>query len=127
MDLNQFIKKSHIKAVEKFNLELQEYARYTGECPPILYEDPFTHFTLWNLKVEEGELRYEYDGKPDHDTIVWYDEDEHMFYEDDGMDGIMEGIKFWRRCLKRAKRYWDMDNVVLDRIQDGEQEDNDDD
>lgn len=44
MDLNQFIKKSHIKAVEKFNQELIEFARRTEEYPPELYEDAFTHF-----------------------------------------------------------------------------------
>lgn len=37
-----------------------------------------------------------------------------------------EWLRFWRNCLKRAKRYWSMDAIELDRIQDGEQEDIDD-
>ena len=45
-DLNTFIKKSHIKAVAKFNEELKAFARETGEEPTRLYENANTSFTL---------------------------------------------------------------------------------
>ena len=37
--------------------------------------------------------------------------------------GIMEAVKFWRACLRRAKKYFAEDPEVLDRIYDGEMED----
>lgn len=49
-----------------------------------------------------------------------------MYYEED-LDGIAEWIKFWRACLRRAKRYFAMDTDKLDKIQDGEIEDDEED
>ena len=121
-DLNIYIKKSHIKAVKKFNEELKAWAKETGEDEPTLYEDAFTNFTLSHVHVMEGCLCYTYDGKDDHDTIVMKDPDSGEYYEDECIDGIMNTIKFWRKCLKRAQRYWSMDPDELDRIQDGEAE-----
>ena len=51
---------------------------------------------------------------------------EDGYYEDEGPDGIMATVKFWRKCLRRAQRYWSMDADELDRLQDGETEDTDD-
>ena len=55
--------------------------------------------------------------------VVYYDEEEKTYFETEGMDSIMDYLKFWRACLRRAKRYWSMDPDVLDAIQDGERED----
>lgn len=122
-DLRKYIKKSHLKAVEKFNEELQAWAKETGEELPTLYEDVNTSFTLTNIRLtSQGEMLYNYDGEEDKETVVDYDEDENCYYERE-YDGIMEYIKFWRACLRRAKRYWTMDSDKLDRIADGEQED----
>lgn len=121
-DLNIYVKKSHIKAVEKLNEELQAWAKETGDDEAVLYEDANTSFTLSDLRVEEGCLRYRYDGKEDRDTVVFYDDDSGSYYET-AFDGIMESVHFWRACLRRAKRYWAMDPDKLDRIQDGEEED----
>lgn len=44
MDLNKYIDKRHIKAIEKFNAELQAWADETGDMPPQLSEDVFTSF-----------------------------------------------------------------------------------
>lgn len=114
--------------VEKFNAELEAFRQETesGNTPATLYEDAFTSFTLNNIKVENGRLLFEYDGKQESETIVRYDEDEKMYYEED-LDGIAEWIKFWRACLKRAKRYFAMDTDKLDKIQDGEIEDDEED
>ena len=65
---------------------------------------------------------YLYDGQTEFEVIVRQDEESGEYYEDD-IDGIMAYIKFWRSCLKRAKRYWSMDSEKLDAIQDGEAED----
>ena len=121
--LKSFIKKSHLKAVDKFNEELKAFSAMTGETPVTLYEDPYTSFTLSDVTVsEDGLLYYQYDGKTEF-VIVRKDEETGKYYEDEGMDSIKEYIKFWRACLRRAKRYWEMDTDKLDAIQNGDIED----
>ena len=117
MDYNKFIAKSHIKALEKFNQELIAFAQRTEEYPPELYEDAFTHFTLWNVHIEDGKLCYEYNGNLERENIVLYDEEEGEYYEDE-FDGIMSAIRFWRSCLRRAIKYWEMDLDQLNEIYD---------
>ena len=121
VDLNKYIKKSHITALEKFKAELEQYKK---EMDPdgTLYEDSFTPFTIGNIRLVGGCLCYDYDGKPEKDRIVRKEGGE--YWEDD-IDGIMDTVKFWRKCLRRAKRYWSMDTEKLDKIQDGEIEDTD--
>ena len=122
-DLIDYIKKSHIKALDKFRKELAAFAKETGEQPATLYEDANTSFTLCDIAIsDDGQLFYTYDGKVEFEVIVRYDEEEKCYYEDEGMDGIMEYVKFWRKCLNRAKRYWVMDPDTLDAIQNGESE-----
>lgn len=121
-DLNQYIKKSHLKAVEKFNEELQAWAKETGEQPVELFENPFVSFRLANVRVVNGDLVYEYDGKEEKEMVVCTDEETGELYETE-YDGIMDYIKFWRACLRRAKRYWSMPVEKLDAIQDGKVED----
>lgn len=121
-NLNQYIKKSHLRMVEKFNADLEAFRNETQEEAATLYEDQFTSFTLANIRVENGCLLYRYDGKDESEVIVRYDDDEKTYYEDD-LDGIAEWVKFWRKCLNRAKRYWSMDTETLDAIQNGDIED----
>lgn len=124
-DLNTYIKKSHLKALEKFNEELKAFADETGESPATLYENPNVSFTLADITVENGWLKFDYDGEPDSVRVVEKDDFDGEIYESE-YDGIMDYIRFWRSCLRRAKRYWAMDTDRLDRIQDGEEEDNED-
>ena len=124
-DLNQYIKKSHLKMVEKFSAELEAFRKETDEEAATLYEDAFTSFTLSNISVQNGTLVYDYDGATECERIVFQDADTGEYYEDD-LDGIAEWIKFWRACLRRAKRYWEMNPDKLDAIQDGEIEDDED-
>ena len=121
-DLNKYIKKGHIRAVDKFNEELKSCAKETGEDEAMLYEDANTSFTLSNLRVEHGYLKYRYDGCDEKERIVIEGPREGVYVETE-YDGIMEYVKFWRKCLKRAKRYWAMDPDWLDKIQDGVIED----
>lgn len=123
-DLIDYIKKSHIRAVEKFNEDLKAWEKETGDSPVTLYENANTSFTLANIAISnDGQLFYDYDGQTEFEVIVRKDEETGEYYEDEGMDGIMEYIKFWRKCLNRAKRYWAMDSDKLDAIQDGDIED----
>lgn len=124
-NLNRYIKKSHLRLVDKFNEELEAFRKETEEKAAVLYEDAFTSFTLSNIRVEDGLLIYDYDGLVESVNIVLFDEVENEFYEDE-VDGIRYYISFWRNCLRRAKRYWSMDVDVLDKIQDGEIEDTED-
>ena len=129
-DYNRYIKKSHIKAVEKFNNELREWAEYTNGDPDTdaeLYEDINTMFTLSDVRVEDGRLKYRYDGREEQEEMLCVDEDDGSLWERDGLDGIMDYVKFWKACLRRAKRYFAMDTDRLDRISEGEEDDIDDD
>lgn len=125
-NLIKYIKKSHIKALEKLNEELKAWEKETGEVPATLYEDINTSFTLADLAVsEDGTMYYMYDGKLEFEVIVRQDEETGEYYEDEGSEGIMEYVKFWRKCLKRAKHYWSMGSEKLDAMADGEAEDED--
>lgn len=115
-DLNKYIKKSHLRMVEKFNADLEAFRQETQEEAATLYEDQFTSFTLANVRVENGCLLFQYDGSQESQTIVNYDEHTKIYWEDE-IDGIAEWVKFWRKCLNRAKRYWSMDTEKLDAIQ----------
>ena len=123
IDLNTYISKRHLNMVSKFNEELKAWAAATDEPEAELYEDAYTSFTLSNLRCENGCLLYNYDGKETREEIVQYDDEDGEYYEVQGIDGIAEGIKFWRSCLRRAKRYWAMDTDTLDAIQNGERDD----
>lgn len=124
-DLNDYIKESHIKAVEEFNEELRSWDKETSEKEPTLYENPNTSFTLSELYIENGYLKYRYGGREDEEEIIHLDDVTNQYYED-GTDGIMEYIKFLRNCLKHAKKYWNMEAEKLDKLQDGDGEDNED-
>ena len=125
-DLNDYIKRSHITALENFKAELEKYKELL-DPEGRLYEDPFTSFTLDNIILVNGELHYLYDGKRECDIIVCHDEETGEYYEDETIDSLVETVRFWRKCLKRAQRYWTMDTERLDRIQDGEEEDDEED
>lgn len=124
-DLNDYIKKSHLKALDKFKEELEAFRKETGDEVAVLYENAYISFKLGDIKVENGVLSYRYDDGRDFERVVLRDPDTRKYYEVDMMDGIMDYVSFWRKCLRRAKRYWAMDPEVLDKIQDGEAEDTD--
>ena len=119
-DLNKYIKKSTIKMVEKFNADLEAFRKETEEPVATLYEDANTSFTLSSVRVEEGRLKYTYDGKEEYEEALWVDEEDGSLSEREGIDSIPEYIKFWRACLRRAKGYWGMGGDKLDAIQNGE-------
>lgn len=106
------ITKRFINMVAKFNEELVSLAKETEEYPPTLYEDYFTSFTLSDVRVEGDEFVYNYDGSESRDPIFrMLEEDEIEDDEDDYfsyVEEIKRDIKFWRSCIRRARRYWAM-------------------
>lgn len=124
-DLNDYISKSHIRSLEKFKAELEKYKEQL-DPDGRLYEDANTSFTLDNIILVDGCLCFDYDGKPEKEEIVRKDEESGEYYEV-FFDGIMDYVRFWRRCLRRAEKFWAMDPDHLDAIQNGEAEFHDED
>ena len=95
-DLNIYIKRSHLRAVEKFNAELEKYKK---ECDPegTLYEDANTPFTLSSIRIENGYLKFYYDGEPEIMEVVSQDCETGHYYEDELYNSLMGTIKFWRQ------------------------------
>ena len=60
-DPSKYIKKSHLKALEKFKAELEAFRQETGEEVATLYEDAFTSFTLSDIEVRGDRVYYMYD------------------------------------------------------------------
>ena len=97
--------------IDKFNAELKEWAEYTGEKVATLYEDIWTDFTLEKVSVKGNKLAYWYDGRKETEQVYDWEE-------------VKDYLSFWRSCLRRAKRYWETAPDTLDKMSDGEIEDN---
>ena len=106
----------HVSAWMNFNKALDIFREETGDDFAILYEDA-------NTTRQVKDFRMSIDGTLTWQEVDWRgkitEESEDIYDLDDGK----EWLRFWKSCLKRAKRYWSMDAVELDRIQDGELED----
>lgn len=107
----------HIKAWERFNEEVENYRNEYGDELAYLYEDAYTTRRVKEFKMTKAGV------------LTWYEQDfyntpikkerEIMFDEDEAKDWL----KFWRSCLRKAKKYNEMPVETLDAIQDGEMED----
>ena len=98
-----------VRAFERFNADLDKFISETGDNT--LYEDAFTPRNVQSFRLTlAGTLTWKEDGKQERET---------MFDDDEANDWL----KFWKGCLRRAKKYWSMDPMVLDAIQDGERND----
>ena len=119
--LNRYVKRSHLKAVERLNGDLDELAREEGEDDAVLYYDETSTFTLSDIRVEDGMLKYRSDGEEHETPVVVQSYDEILrrmvWAEDDGIDGLMDYVSFWKACLRRAKRYLAMSPEELDKAQ----------
>lgn len=117
------ITKRFINMVNKFNEELKAFAKETEEEEPTLYEDIFLSFTLSNVRIEGDYFCYNYDGVEERELIWWFEDgvtDEWKAYDEGdyycNVEEIKESIKFWKSCLRRAKRYWGTSGDKLDKI-----------
>jgi len=76
-----------------------------------LYEDAFTSRQVSNFRLSlSGTLTWKEDGKWERETM--FDDDEANDY-----------LKFWKACLRRAKKYWSMATEELDAIYDFKKDD----
>lgn len=103
--------KAQQNSINKLNKELQEWAEHTGDKVAMLYEDIWTDYTLEKVAVKGDKLTYWYDGRKESEQVFDWDE-------------VKDYLSFWRSCLRRAKRYWETDSDTLDKMSDGEIEDN---
>lgn len=102
-----------VRAFDKFDADLESFFKRT-DGDGTLYEDAFTTRSVRGFRLYlNGKLYWTEDGKR---------EVEQMFDDDEARDFL----RFWRACLRRAVRYWEMDTETLDAIQDGQMEDNGD-
>lgn len=102
-----------VKAFEKFNADLDKFIADTSDCTGVapLYEDIYTTRDVHDFKLYlNGKLTWIEDDKK---------EVEQMFDDDDANDYL----KFWKACLRRAKKYWSMSAETLDKIYEGEKAD----
>ena len=114
------IHNKHVKAWEKFNQKLNAFREETGDDFAILYEDANTTREVKDFKLLED------------NTLIWEERDGNSprtrnfeVFEDLENDS-KDWLSFWKGCLRKAKRYWSMDAVELDRLQDGETNDEED-
>ena len=100
---------SLIKAFEKFNEDLKEFGEQTGEVFVTLYEDANTTREVANFKLyKNGKLKWvEMEDVYQDRQIISIAMQEEYVHTDD--DDIQDTLKFWRANLRRAKRYWAMD------------------
>lgn len=109
------ISKRMVTAWARFNEDVQAFAQETEpeNGYATLYEDANTTRRVKGFVLgENGRLDWyeeDYDGKGDFET--WYLSDD---------EEAREYLSFWRACLRRAKRYWQMDAIELDRLQNEE-------
>lgn len=112
------ISNRQIKAWERFNEDLKAFAlesEGSREAVVTLYEDALTTRNVSDFMMTKGgQLMWIEDGKQESETI-----------SDD--EDSKDWLSFWRGCLRRAKRYWSMDAVELDRLQDCETNDDEED
>lgn len=111
-----------VKAFQKFNADLEKFLKDSDNSA--LYEDAFTTRQVKNFKLSLNGCLSWYEDDPlapvDLQHPAGYNREwEYMSDDDDANDWL----KFWKACLRRAKRYWSMDTETLDAIQEGEKED----
>ena len=115
------------RKVERFNNKLLDFNAETGDAVATLYEDVFTHFTLSPLRLElEGIVPYFDEDGSDisfNSYVLTYEYDGSSELVNEPYEEIIEYIKFYDNCLKRAIRYWKTNPDVLDAMSNGEIED----
>lgn len=102
------------RAVRELNVQIEEFRlESTPETPDVeLYEDANT-----TRRVRPNFKLY-LNGK-----MTWTEDGRTEDYEHFDADDIRDTLKFWRACLRRARKYWAMNADTLDAIQNGERED----
>lgn len=103
-----------LKAVEKLNAEIEAFRVETSpETDSVeLYEDAYT------TRNVRPDFKLYLNGK-----MTWTEDGRTEDYEHFDEDDVRDTLKYWRACLRRARKYWAMNVDTLDAIQNGERED----
>lgn len=100
--MTQVCTQKMVKAFERFNADLTAFLKDSDGSA--LYEDAFTPRQVSDFVLRpNGSLTWIEDGRMER---------EKMFDDDEANDFL----KFWKACLRRAKKYWSMDTETLDAI-----------
>lgn len=106
--------------VAKFYEDYKEAVEkiYGGDKESALAEDCTTYYTL-DIEVLKTKIKY-----TTTYMCIWG----HTYVEsENNEDEVRELVKKWRSDMRRARRYWGTDSDTLDRMADGEIEDEGDD
>lgn len=109
-------KKAVVKFIEDYKQTIKKV--YGGDREMALAEDCTTYYTL-DVQVLKTKIKY---------TTAYTGIEGHTYVESESDDDeAKELLKKWRADMRRARRYWATDSDTLDRIADGEIEDNEED
>lgn len=111
------MKTENNKSVKRFNKFVADYQAWTAETEDgILYEDETTRYTITDICIKKTMVTFKTNYQGFNSTT--YNE---KVTEDWDLD---EWTDKFRKDLRRAKRYWEMDGAALDKIaENGDQED----
>lgn len=105
------------KSISKFLAEYEAFAAETGDRYQ-LAEDVTTYYALKDVQVLKTCVKFttEYGGVGSsvHSEVIRDSEE------------LDEQIRWWKACLRRAKRYWGTSAEVLDAMADGTADDDTD-
>ena len=125
-DYRNLLHTNTMRAFDKLVEDINAFKAETGDGDDtMLYENPVDFFYLRDIRLEvDGTLKYGYASSRGD----WYDESEDFIWIDEdtaevscitaGHEGsLSDKIKFWRKCLNNAKKYWSMSSEELDKLQ----------
>lgn len=113
--LTERTKKAIVKFVEDYKNAVAEV--YGGDIESALAEDCTTYYTL-EVQVLKTKIKYA-------TTYTGICGSSYTESENDD-DEARELLKKWRADMRRARRYWATDSETLDKMADGEIEDEED-
>lgn len=99
------IKEKYHKMLERFNNDLAELCKMTGEEVPTLYENAYTTFGISNIRLEGNFLKYDYHWGFIRKQDVTHERE--RFDEED----FKETLKFWRAAIRRAKIHFSKNSL----------------
>ena len=108
------------KAIAKFVADYKEAIEkvYGGDATSALAESASDYYTL-DVQILKTKIKY---------TTAYLGIGEQTYVESESDDDeAKELLKKWRADFRRARRYWATDPDTLDKMVDGEVEDNEDD
>ena len=100
-DYNSVIKPFHFIAVDRINAELQKLSKDPGTDKPLVYDEDNIAFTLSDVRFENGNICYLYNGKEERDSCLSINLEERKWEENTFKSKW--SINFFFRCIRRAR------------------------